>query len=217
MAILILHHSYSVDEAEVITERKSGMVKCYRSGLVYLNTIGKDKTFCLMNLSYFPYDKHTCQIKFMHYALPGVNGTQVHERETVVFQKSPDHPDEPPVIQNGEWEILSLNLDTSPQISTMGDVTFTFAMFTVTLELKRKPSFYVMTLMVLSVLISLISVTGFLLPSESGEKVSLQLTALLSYSLLLTVLVDIVPPIGGNFPILGKLQPYIISIVTDSF
>ena len=105
-----------------------------------------------------------------------------------------------------EWEFLSVNLDTSPRITRTADATVTYAIFTVTVELQRKPSFYVMTLMVPSVLISLISVIGFLLPSESGEKVSLQLTALLSYSLLLTVLVDIVPPIGGNFPLIGKLE-----------
>ena len=196
-----------MEEGEVITERKSATVKCYGSGHVVLMTFGKDKTICLMNLRYFPFDKHTCQIEFMELALPGINSTQGdYIREGVVFQKSPAYANQPPFTKNGEWEFLSLNLDTSPRINRAGDATVTYAIFTVTMELQRNPSFYVMTLMVPSVLISLISVIGFLLPSESGEKVSLQLTALLSYSLLLTVLVDIVPPIGGNFPIIGKLS-----------
>ena len=55
-----------------------------------------------------------------------------------------------------------------------------------------------------SILVSLISVIGFLLPSESGEKVSLQLTALLSYSLVFLVIVDTIPPVGGNFPLIGN-------------
>ena len=58
--------------------------------------------------------------------------------------------------------------------------------------------------MVPILLVVSISVIGFLLPSESGEKVSLQLTSLLSYVLLLLVAVDIVPPVGGKFPIIGK-------------
>ena len=150
--------------------------------------------------------------EFMELALPGINSTQDgYVRGGVVFQKFPAHADQPPYVQNGEWEFLRVNLDTSPRITRTGDATVTYAIFTVTVELQRKPSFYVMTLMVPSVLISLISVIGFLLPSESGEKVSLQLTALLSYSLLLTVLVDIVPPIGGNFPLIGNV-PYNILI-----
>ena len=186
---------------------KSASVKCYASGHVVLMTFGKGKTICPMNLRYFPFDKHTCQIEFMEIALPGINSTQGgYVRGGVVFQKFPAHADRPPYVQNGEWEFLSVNLDTSPRITRTAGATVTYAIFTVTVELQRKPSFYVMTLMVPSVLISLISVIGFLLPSESGEKVSLQLTALLSYSLLLTVLVDIVPPIGGNFPLIGKLE-----------
>ena len=170
-------------------------------------TFGKDKTICPMYLRYFPFDKHTCQIEFMEVALPGINSTQGdYIREGVEFQKFPAHADQPPYVQNGDWEFLSVHLDTSPRITRTGDATITYAICTVTVELQRKPSFYFMTLMVPSVLISLISVIGFLLPSESGEKTSLQLTALLSCSLLLTVLVDIVPPIGGNFPLIGKLQ-----------
>ena len=170
-----------------------------------------------MNLRYFPFDKHTCQIEFMELALYGINGTDgVYVKQGVVFKKSSAYPDQPPLVQNGEWEFLSLNLDTSPRIARTGDATVTYAIFTVTMELQRKPSFYVMTLMIPSVLISLISVIGFLLPSESGEKVSLQLTALLSYSLLLTVLVDVVPPIGGNFPLIGKLQIVIHKYINTS-
>ena len=64
--------------------------------------------------------------------------------------------------------------------------------------------------MVPSILVSLISVIGFLLPIESGEKVSLQLTALLSYSLVFLVVVDIIPPIGGNFPVKGTFKLIIV-------
>ena len=61
-----------------------------------------------------------------------------------------------------------------------------------------------MILMVPSILGALISIAGYLLPSEAGEKVSLQLTALLSYELMFVMVVDIIPSIGGNCPILGK-------------
>ena len=199
-------------EAEDITERKSTRVRSGRaSGHVKLTTFGKDTTFCPMNLRYFPFDKHTCQIEFNELSRYGFNlsneQVNIHERMGIVFQNDPANANHQFLVENGEWELLSLNLDTSPRIAVIGKAIVAYAIFTVTVELQRKPSFYVMILMVPSVLIGLISVIGFLLPSESGEKISLQLTALLSYSLVFLVVVDIIPPIGGNFPLIGKFKP----------
>ena len=173
-----------------------------------LSTFGKDTTFCPMNLKYFPFDKHLCQIEFMHLPRFGLNLTtenyKHYEREGIVFQNDPDNANRQFLVENGEWESVSLTLNTSPQIITLGKSILTYPICVVTVELQRKPSFYVMILMVPSILVSLISVIGFLLPSESGEKVSLQLTALLSYSLVFLVIVDIIPPVGGNFPLIGN-------------
>ena len=172
---------------------------------MFLTTSGKDKTVCYMNLKYFPFDKHTCKVEFMQMSGQGMNTTHgQYEREGIVFQNSSVNPGSQLFVQNGEWELLSLNLDVSPRIVTTEGAIITYPMFVVILELQRMSSFYVMTLMVPSVLISMISVVGFLLPSESGEKVSLQVTALLSFSLLLTIVVDTVPPIGGTFPLIGN-------------
>ena len=173
-----------------------------------LNTFGKDTTFCPMNLRYFPFDKHICKIEFMQLPRYGVNFSSEHynyyEREGIVFQKSPAESNQQFLVENGEWELVSLKLDTDPRVLTVEGSIITYPIYTVTVELQRKPSFYVMILMLPSILVSLISVIGFLLPSESGEKVSLQLTALLSYSLVFLVIVDIIPPVGGNFPLIGN-------------
>ena len=203
---------YSVhDESEDITERKSTKVKCSRwYGHVQLSSIGKETTFCPMNLRYFPFDKHTCQIEFNEISRYGVNVTNGnyshYTREGIVFQNHPLNANQQFFVENGEWELVSLNLDTSPQIIMLGHAVITYPMYTITVELQRKPNFYIMILMIPSILVSLISVIGFLLPSESGEKVSLQLTGLLSYSLVFLVVVDIIPPIGGSFPLIGNLR-----------
>ena len=161
-----------------------------------------------MNLRYFPFDKHTCHIEYNEISRYGVNNSNeqlnYNEREGVVFQKSSVESNGQFLIQNGEWELVSLKLNTSLQKIMVERAIITYAMYTVTLELQRKPSFYVMILMVPSVLISLISIIGFLLPSESGEKVSLQLAALLSYSLVFLLVVDIIPLVGGKFPLIAK-------------
>lgn len=45
---------------------------------------------------------------------------------------------------------------------------------------------------------------GFLLPPESGEKVSLEVTVLLSQAVFLLVISDFLPPSADNFPIIGN-------------
>ena len=51
---------------------------------------------------------------------------------------------------------------------------------------------------------SLAASLGFILPVESGEKVSLEITVLLSLAVFMLVVTDTMPPSSNNFPILGK-------------
>ena len=51
---------------------------------------------------------------------------------------------------------------------------------------------------------SLAAALGFILPVESGEKVSLEITVLLSLAVFMLVVTDTMPPSSDNFPILGK-------------
>ena len=145
-----------------------------------LNTVGKDTTFCPINLRYYPFDRQSCKIEFLHLARFGINISNHFVREGIVFQNAPDNANDQFLFEYGEWELVNLKLDTEPQLIIMEEVSIAYPCYTVTLGLHSKPSFYVMILMLPSILVSLISVIGFLLPSESGEKVSLQLTALLS-------------------------------------
>ena len=163
----------SVYETEDITERKTTTVKLYDgNGHVFLTTCGKDTTFCPMNLKYFPFDKHSCEIQFTHSLRSGVYdvNSNYYEREGIVFQNGRYNANHQHLAEwfNEEWDLVSLKLDTKPRILKLGDSIITYPIYTVTLELQRKSSFYVMILMVPSVLICLISVIGFLLPSESG-------------------------------------------------
>ena len=55
---------------------------------------------------------------------------------------------------------------------------------------------------------------GFLLPPESGEKVSLEVTVLLSQAVFLLVISDFLPPSAQNFPILGKHKSGLLYMYT---
>lgn len=77
------------------------------------------------------------------------------------------------------------------------DVTFT-------INISRKPLFYVVNLIVPCVMISMMSVLEFILPCNSGEKVSLGITVLLSLTVFMLVIAENMPATSDNIPVLGE-------------
>ena len=216
---------FSADDLEDITRSQSSQVKCFSNGVITLTVYGKDKSFCAMDLRYFPFDEQLCRLEFWHVFRSGRNYADLDSEYSEEYEQSGDsensdyeflnapigvvfYADSEDVstkfsFHNGEWEVLYGALKTFVEVLHFAGEDESYPVFFVELKLKRKPSFYVIILVLPSLLVSSISIVGFLLPSEAGEKVSLQLTSLLSYMLLLLVVVDIIPPIGGGFPIIG--------------
>lgn len=62
---------------------------------------------------------------------------------------------------------------------------------------QRRPLFYMCNLLFPCFLISSVAVLGFLLPPTSGEKVSLQITVLLSLSVFQLITLELIPPVGS--------------------
>ena len=50
----------------------------------------------------------------------------------------------------------------------------------------------------------LLSVTGFLLPPDSGEKVTLGLTVLLAFSVFMLLVAENMPPTSEYIPLIGR-------------
>ena len=72
-----------------------------------------------------------------------------------------------------------------------------------TITLERNPIFYILYLLIPSVLMAFVSVLVFLLPPESGERVGLSITVLLSYSVFLLMVSEVTPRGGENTSLLG--------------
>ena len=54
------------------------------------------------------------------------------------------------------------------------------------------------------VLMSMLSLMVFFLPADSGEKVSLSMTALLSYTVVLLMVTDVAPRDGKVIPLISR-------------
>ena len=70
--------------------------------------------------------------------------------------------------------------------------------------LERKARYTILNVLIPIILLSLMDLLVFWLPPESGEKVSLGITVLLSFSVFLTVVDERLPRTSDNVPILSK-------------
>ena len=201
----------SVDEGIDITKHESNIVKCDPDGRVELSVFKKLRSFCQMDLLYFPFDDQTCRVQFLHTVRTRIirQGNLVVEEGISYYTGSVDVSRDF-LLKNDQWDLLDVTMNNA-SVTTWSfapDTVVTYPAFEIVLHLKRKPSFYFVVLVIPGTVIAVICVMGFLLPSESDEKVSLQMTAFLSLMVLILVVVDIIPPVGGRFPIIGNTSIY---------
>ena len=74
------------------------------------------------------------------------------------------------------------------------------------LTLKRIPTYFVMNVIIPSVIMTFLSIMVFWLPYESGEKVSLGTAVLLSFFIVLLMISDVTPRNGNSLPILCEYR-----------
>ena len=194
-----------MSEDNEVTNRKELNVKLRPNGSVLLQSYRISTFVCRMNLRYFPFDVHICRLGFLHGTRPEATDGEYREEPGISFQIQGHILNKDFYLGNDEWSLGSTTFHNVSRITTVYSYNITYPYLEISLELQRKPSFYVIILIIPSILIASLSASGLLLPSEAGEKVSVQMTALLSYMLLFLLVVDILPPVGGNFPIIGEL------------
>jgi nicotinic acetylcholine receptor len=89
------------------------------------------------------------------------------------------------------------------------DITFN-------ITLRRKTLFYTVNLIVPCVGISFLTVLTFYLPSDSGEKISLCVSILLSLTVFFLLLAELIPPTSLVVPLIGKYLLFTMILVTLS-
>jgi len=106
---------------------------------------------------------------------------------------------------NGVWELV----DTA----TVYRVEDGFATARFIIYIRRKPQHFVFTLVSPCILLSLLMCLVFLLPAESDEKISLQITVVLSFTVFQLVLSSSMPQTSDFVPIIGKYTPNLLYII----
>jgi len=105
---------------------------------------------------------------------------------------------------NGEWEIECLN--ETMYISAMQQrenwaQNYSFARYR--LKIKRRPLYYIMLLIVPCVLCTMLVLISFAIPPENGERIGFCATIMISVSVYLLIMADLLPEKSDTLPILG--------------
>ena len=156
---------------------------------------GKFVTSCQLDITYYPFDDQSCHIDFVDWAY---NGLQVdlmngaNEIKLNAYSKS------------GEWAVIktAVTRDNNFYESDPG-VPFPRIRFSV--YIKRKPMFYTINIITPCITMSALALLVFYLPPDSGEKVSLGITVLLSFSVFLLLVAENVPKTSEYVPLIGEL------------
>ncbi|KAK3104882.1 hypothetical protein FSP39_012316 [Pinctada imbricata] len=147
---------------------------------------------CQIDVTFFPYDRQNCSLTF---------GSWIHDGNLIDLELVNPYADTEKFVHHNEWNlefvpafkhVLYYNCCPEPY----PDVTYY-------VSLSRFPKFYLLTVFVPCVIISILSILGFVLPPVSGDKISLQITVLLSIVVFLLLVQDKLPSSSDTFPHLG--------------
>nr|XP_061786619.1 neuronal acetylcholine receptor subunit non-alpha-2-like isoform X1 [Nerophis lumbriciformis]XP_061786620.1 neuronal acetylcholine receptor subunit non-alpha-2-like isoform X1 [Nerophis lumbriciformis]XP_061786621.1 neuronal acetylcholine receptor subunit non-alpha-2-like isoform X1 [Nerophis lumbriciformis] len=161
------------------------------------------KSACTMDVTFFPFDRQNCTMKFGSWTYDG------HMVDLVLVDEQVDRKD---FFDNGEWEILN----ATGARGDRRDGLYSYPFLTYSFILKRLPLFYTLFLIIPCLGLSFLTVLVFYLPSDEGEKLSLSTSVLVSLTVFLLVIEEIIPSSSKVIPLIGEYLLFIMIFVTLS-
>ncbi|CAG0922816.1 unnamed protein product [Notodromas monacha] len=113
-----------------------------------------------------------------------------------------------------EWDILSVPARRNVKKYPCCAEPYPDIYFNITL--RRKTLFYTVNLIIPSVGLSYLSILVFYLPADSGEKVVLVISVLLSQTMFFLLISEIIPPTSLSVPLLGRYLLFTMFMVGAS-
>lgn len=152
---------------------------------------------CDIDITYYPFDSQRCDIDIM-----------AAERIYYVKLFSGDRLRMDTYTEDGSWDIVDTEVyyDTSLEFSTL---RYSFI-------LKRKTTYYMLTMLLPLLFLSCTTTVVFAIPTDSGEKMGTSITVLLAYSFYLSSVTEYLPDTSLHISILGLYLTTLFGICTLS-
>ncbi|KAL7301252.1 acetylcholine receptor subunit beta-like 2 isoform X2 [Trichogramma pretiosum] len=172
------------------------------------------KSSCEINVEYFPFDEQSCYMKFGSWTYNGAQVDLKHMEQVPGSNLVATGIDLSDFYLSVEWDLLEVPASRNEEYypcckEPYSDITFN-------IKMRRKTLFYTVNLIIPCVGITFLTVLVFYLPSDSGEKVSLCSSILLSLTVFFLLLAEIIPPTSLAIPLLGKYLLFTMMLVSLS-
>ncbi|KAK6188286.1 hypothetical protein SNE40_004494 [Patella caerulea] len=146
-------------------------------------------SLCNIDVSVFPFDEQVCNLTFGMWIYNGLDVDLAPLRDADLSK----------YVQHVEWFVKSMEAERI--VGVFNNIPYPTVVYR--LVLKRKSLFYMINLIFPCMLISTVALMGFILPSDSGEKVNLEVTVLLSLAVFQLIVLDMIPPSSETLPLIG--------------
>ncbi|XP_070542947.1 neuronal acetylcholine receptor subunit alpha-10-like [Ptychodera flava] len=163
------------------------------------------RSSCYIDSTFFPFDKQNCLFTFGSWSYP---------LDLIdIVPSAGSNIDN--FIDNGEWDVLAMPINRSfYAFPCCPDEPF--SMITYTIRMKRRSIFYVLNIILPAFLVSTLVVIGSFLPSDSGERMTLSVSSMLSLMVLLSTSTSYMPTNSETVPYLERYLFVTIALVTVS-
>ncbi|XP_061172033.1 acetylcholine receptor subunit alpha-like 1 isoform X2 [Saccostrea echinata] len=213
---------YNNADGDFIVTHKT-KAKVYNTGKIVWEPPAIYKSYCPIDVEFFPFDRQECFMKFgsWTYDMEQIDLEHicdekaityiVGDKEERVIDRGVDLKD---FYFNVQWDIINVTATWREKSFPCCDVSYPFIIFNITL--RRRPMFYSLNLIMPCLSISGLTVLVFYLPSDSGEKITLSISILLALTVFFLLLSDINPPTSFVIPLIGKYLLFTMILVTLS-
>ncbi|KAG5852619.1 acetylcholine receptor subunit alpha-like [Anguilla anguilla] len=173
------------------------------TGMITWNPPAIFKSYCEIIVLYFPFDVQNCSMKL---------GTWTYDGNLVSIEPDGERPDLSNFMESGEWVMKDYRgwkhwvyYSCCPDTPYL-DITYHFLLL-------RLPLYFIVNVITPCMLFSFLTGLVFYLPTDSGEKMTLSISVLLSLTVFLLVIVELIPSTSSAVPLIGKYMLFTMVFV----
>ncbi|XP_059204945.1 5-hydroxytryptamine receptor 3A-like [Centropristis striata] len=188
------------DASDTSSISESHIVNVYHNGLLMANTRQRLTSTCRLDLKLFPFDSQSCKMSLG--SMSSAVDTLI--LDTTLSDTTLTNISEQTMVTKGEWELNAVEVQKAFFHSNGNQSTLEY-----TFTISRKPMLYVINLIVPLFYFLILDLASFFISEARGEKLSFKVTVLLSISVLLLILKDMLPSTEQNLP---QIASYCVAV-----
>lgn len=192
---------------DIINEKWYKLYKTviFHNGTVNWVPSGNFEADCPVDVYYFPFDEQLCHFNFEEWVYDV-------EKVNLSYNKLANDHFIPSNVHSTQWTFLDVNI----KILKEDHLGYNYPIVQFSLRLKRKSLFYVINILILSILLQCLVLMIFKLPIESGERMSMGVAILLSFILFILMVNNHIPETSDSIPIIVIYLHCAIALTTLS-